>query len=756
MLLWLAWGIGLGLTDTAVFAWSTAWVLICAGLAYTLLQTKLNLRLRDPGMTNPIAAGAALCVVGISLALGPQLRGAVLPWLIFAFAFATYRVGPPLLARLTLFVLALLLIETAITAMIHQQWAIIAWQTMPVAVGIISSAASGSAVARARIEAAKQLRLDRTVLDSITDAVISISPTGQVMDINRVCEMILAMRRADARGRRLDELITPVDRQSQQSLADIVTRLTSMSPFTERLQIVDARQADATPLDIECSVSPVRGRRDEVFGLAVVLRDVSEVSKLVRRLEYDSSHDELTGLFNRRGLRGAITAMVDQTAGQSADRPADLARIAPERHSPAPGTGGLSGVGAPLIAALLIVDLDQFKLVNDSCGHDAGDALLKRVAATLAGLVRERGVVARYGGDEFAILLNSTHSSAAERFAEVIIGAISRLEFEWHGQRFATGASVGISLIELEHADISQALLRADSALYLAKDLGGGRVQLHQDADQHVRRKSNQLEWIARINDALQNNRFELYAQRVQAVDATNESHFEILLRLCTRDGGLALPGEFIPAAERYQLMPAIDRWVVRNVLQKLRQVRLAGRIAPRVAINLSSQSVNDSGFLPFLRDAIAASGVPADQLAFELTETVAVKNLDAARNFVRAIRALGCQFALDDVGAGFNTIATVKQMEFDAIKIDGHYIRDYDVSAADRSVVESLLRAAESMRLKTVAEMVESSAVALRLKLAGVKFLQGFAIHRPEPLLNLLGPLLSAPAPTGAARSLP
>lgn len=732
LIAWASIGALAGFIDrSAVLSAAVVAAIFCGG-GLLLVRTNWNLRLSNPGLAKPMVLAATGVVLLMAHQVSPALRSVWMPWIIMAFAFGGFGARTRALVPLAWEISALLIIETIWFGLIHGQWSLILWQTTATLAAIGCIAAFSAQVNRQRAAATRQMQLDKTVLDSIADAVVSLDESGGIQHLNRAAEELLGSPEAVAKGRRLVDCLRWESDADASAITSLVTEADASGSARVRAQATGDRQGDAPLRDLECSSARVEDRKGQVFGRVLVLRDVTESAQLMRQLEHDSFHDELTGLQNRRGLHRALdatmAAKVATNAEGSAGRPSASHRAAEIAAAPATSTH-----------AVMIVDLDQFKIVNDTCGHAAGDHLIRQVARTLLGAVRGIDVVTRYGGDEFAILLRDASRTAAYDIGQRILDAIANLHFEWGGRRFQTGASIGCALIDARDIDVDQVMLRADSALYLAKDLGRGRMQMHADGDEHIARKSRELEWACRINDALQTDTFELYAQRIEAAQVEDRERYELLIRLRDGTGEVIAPGEFLPAAERFNLMPALDRWVVRRALQQLSDARDQGATVPWVAINLSAQSLQDRTFLTELLDRIRQSRLPTDCLCFELTETVAVANFENARAFIDSVRALGCQFALDDVGAGFNSFSYLRHLTFDSIKIDGHYVRGVDQNTVDRTLVQSLIDAATTMGLTTVAEMVETSQVAATLRGMGVQHLQGYALHRPEPLRAVL-----------------
>ena len=432
-----------------------------------------------------------------------------------------------------------------------------------------------------------------------------------------------------------------------------------------------------------------------------IFHDITE-RREVQALGHEATHDSLTGLVNRAELERRLERV-------------------------------LAGADTRDPHALLFLDLDQFKLVNDTCGHAAGDALLRQLPAVLERPLRKRDTLARLGGDEFGVLLECCPEEHALRIAQQLVQAIQEFPFAWEDKRFTVGASIGLVAIPAGGDTLTEVMSAADRACYAAKDKGRNRVHVYAASDEELRQRRGEMQWIPRLHRALAEDRFRLYAQPVVALNdhGTEVEYTEVLLRLADEQEGLLLPGVFIPAAERYQQMRAVDRWVVRTALSHL----AARGDAVRYGINISAQSLCDAGFLVFVLEQLDATGVVPGQVCFEITETAAITDLKHALGFMRALKERGCRFALDDFGSGFASFGYLKTLPVDYVKIDGHFVKDIPADPFDDAVVQAIQRIAKALGLRTVAESVESEAILERVKAIGIDFAQGYAIARPESL---------------------
>jgi diguanylate cyclase (GGDEF)-like protein len=456
---------------------------------------------------------------------------------------------------------------------------------------------------------------------------------------------------------------------------------------------------------IEDSAAPIRDRDGHILGVVLVFHDVSEKRKLTHQLSHQARHDALTGLINRSEFERRLKELLDSAASQN------------RQH------------------ALLYLDLDQFKVVNDTCGHSAGDELLRQLTAHIQGKTRDSDTFARLGGDEFGILLENCPLDQALRVAITLLDEVRTFRFIWLDKTFAVGVSIGLVAITKDSGNSANVLSAADTACYAAKDKGRNRVQVYSPDDREMAERHGEMHWVARIAMAFEKERFQLYYQPIVPISGKTpkeEQHFEILLRMLDEDNQLVPPGSFIPAAERYNLMAEIDRWVVRNALNWL----IAHAEQPVIcAINLSGQSVNDDRFLGFLIDQINGTGVPPHKVCFEITETSAISNLSKASGFIKTIKSLGCSFALDDFGSGMSSFAYLKNLPVDYLKIDGSFVRDMIGDPIDCAMVESINNIGHVLEIKTIAEFVENQAILDKLHAIGVDYAQGYGIAKPGPL---------------------
>jgi len=448
-----------------------------------------------------------------------------------------------------------------------------------------------------------------------------------------------------------------------------------------------------------------------------VTRDITEAKVLSNRLHYQATHDMLTGLVNR--------AEFEQRLEQSLKR-ANADKCA---H------------------AVFFIDLDQFKVINDTCGHFAGDQLLKQAAAIFRSQLRAHDTVARLGGDEFAVLLEYCSEEEAEELATKLRAEIEVRDFIWEDRSFRYTCSIGLVMIDYATPSLAEVLKNVDAACYIAKDRGRNCVYMHRTDDDSTLQKIGEMHWIAKIHEGINSNRFMLYAQLIQGLGADQNSlHAEVLLRYVDDDGSSVPPGAFLPAAERYGVMSQVDRYVVASTLDCLKENRRLLERVDLICINLSGQSIADEDFLNFAIDQLTENAEFATYLCFEITETAAISNLNSANHFIRTMRALGCRFSLDDFGSGLSSFAYLKNLPVDYVKIDGEFVRDIATDTLNLAVIKSINEIAHLLGKQTVAEYVENDEIKRLLVDVGVNYVQGYGIHKPQPIGQLRESLLQAP----------
>lgn len=568
--------------------------------------------------------------------------------------------------------------------------------------------AADAAAARQRESDAKlalERRLAENTLGSISEAVLRFDPAGRLEYLNPSAARLLQLQPSEALGRSADTLLqhmAPAARDAFLALMNQV-RSTDHQACLPDPVIIDG--GDEARHVVEMSATPVGLNPEAPQGVVVVVRDVSQTRRLAIELSHQASHDPLTGLINRREF----------------DR--RLARL----HDELPREGS--------VHALLYLDLDRFKIVNDTCGHAAGDQLLKQLSQALLARMRHSDSLARLGGDEFGVLLPGCSINDALRIAGEIQRTVETFRFVWGERRFAVGCSVGVVSLDKRFTTAHEALSAADAACYAANERGGNRVCAYAPEDQTFQRHVGDRQWAYRLPHAIEQGEFRIYGQPIVPLGETAHApKWEILLRMQTNTGELVLPGAFIPAAERYGLMPSIDRWVIEQTLA-LHATHWPADTLPVFCINLSGASINDDQFLHFLRERIRGHGERARALCFEITETAAISNLAQAASIIAELRELGCRFALDDFGAGMSSFPYLKSLPVDYLKIEGGFVRGIEPASLDHALVEAINGVAHRMGLRTIAEHVENVATLDLLRELGVDFAQGFALGEPVPM---------------------
>ncbi len=544
----------------------------------------------------------------------------------------------------------------------------------------------------------------QVTLHSIGEAVITTDAQGRVDYLNPVAETLTGWTVAEAKGQFLNSVVEIVAESNRRPVPDLVSRclqegemvgLTADSVFINRF---------GQEYAIESSAGPIRRRDRSVLGVVVVLRDVTDQRRLAQRLVYDATHDALTGLVNRREFERRLEQALAS------------AKQYQTHH------------------ALCYLDLDQFKLVNDTVGHAAGDELLKQIRGLMKHQFRDRDTVARLGGDEFGLLLNHCPLDQAAVIAQTLVSNIRDYRFVWKGRIFQIGASIGITPVTATAEDTDQLLSQADVACYAAKERGRNQVRIYRQEDSEPSQRHGELLRAAKLKQALEQGQFRLYRQPIipLASDRNRPTRYEVLLRLLDEDNELLLPGTFIPAAERYGLMGMIDRWVIRKAFQRLAEG--PGGEYSEIAINVSGNSLNDEAFPAFVQGQFSEFGLPPQRVCFEITETAAIHCLSRATKFMSMLRKQGSHLALDDFGSGLSSFRYLKTFPVNYLKIDGSFVRDMLENHGSCALVTAINQAGHAMNLKTIAEYAQSQAIVERLQELGVDYAQGYALGRPEP----------------------
>ncbi len=560
-------------------------------------------------------------------------------------------------------------------------------------------------LAAAELFAEKERAL--VTLASIADGVITTDTEGWINYMNPVAQDLTGWKLDKAYGLPIQALFRLVDELHQRSVPNPIEMVLREERTIEVATNMLLKRNDGATIPVVHSAAPIRDRAGQLIGVVLVLHDVSRERQYAAKLSYQASHDSLTGLINRSEFERRVNIAL-QSAAQIG------------RHH-----------------AVMYLDLDQFKVVNDTCGHAAGDQLMRQISALLAQCLREGDTLARLGGDEFGVLLENCPPTAALRIADKLRQTVTDFHFAWEHLSFSIGVSIGLVNVEDGLFTLAEILRAADAACYMAKEKGRNRVQVYRPDDSELTLRQGEMEWIGRLQKALDENRFVLYAQDIVGVGEkrTQGVHCELLIRMLDERGELVPPMAFIPAAERYNLMPAIDRWVIRTAfatLARLKHDRDAEPIA-LCAINLSGASIGDERFLDFVRDQLRVFDIERSCVCFEITETAAIANLDKAARFIQELKTLGCRFCLDDFGAGMSSFGYLKHLPVDFLKIDGVFVKDMADDPIDRAMVEAINSIGHVMGKQTIAEFVDNERILVALEELGVDFAQGYGIDKPK-----------------------
>jgi diguanylate cyclase (GGDEF)-like protein/PAS domain S-box-containing protein len=549
-------------------------------------------------------------------------------------------------------------------------------------------------------------RLEVT-LQSIGDGVICTDAEGRVTMMNPVAEAMTGWPREEAIGHPIEEVFDLFLEETHMPVRNPVRDcLLQGRPFFLQ-EGVSLRVRNGTSREVQDSASPIHAHNGQVSGAVLVFQDVTRMRTIQREMAFSSTHDALTLLPNRRQFETGLTDALMRSISSGM------------RHT------------------VCFLDLDRFKVVNDTAGHMAGDVLLKSVATLLKQHVRTADMVARLGGDEFAIILEGCSPEQAEPTLQKIMDAISALGFVWEDRSFPISASLGVTEMT-EKSDIATVMKQADVACYAAKNAGRNHMSVYHPDNGEVYDRHHQLQVASEIRDAIKANRFTLLAQPIMSTRGDTAPRYELLLRMRGRGGEMISPGSFIPAAERYDLMADLDRWVLTQALEH-RGGDLAAVPGLQLSINLSANSLNDSKFLPFFLDLLRRSSIPPSSLTFEITETSLINNLLNASSVIEQVRSTGCKVALDDFGVGMSSFSYLRSFRVDFIKIEGSFVRNITHSAVDMTIVRSINNIAHEVGAQTIAEFVEDHEILDRVTALGIDFAQGYAVGRPEPIESLL-----------------
>ena len=566
-------------------------------------------------------------------------------------------------------------------------------------------------IARSENELHREKELAEVTLHSIADGVITLDAGGNVEYMNPVAEEYTGWKSHEAKGRPLDVVYRVVDEQTGKPIPHPGGHEAGARGGGMTVRLLGRA---GNMCAIRDSTAPIHNSEDNLVGWVVVFHDVSQIQEMAQQLSWQASHDALTGLVNRREFERRLGGLIEAVRADG------------KQH------------------ALLYMDLDNFKTVNDTCGHAAGDELLLQLTTVMQSRMRGSDTLARLGGDEFGVLLESCPLDQAVRIANGLREAVRDFRFIWQDKTFGIVVSAGLVAIDGTES-VSRVLASADATCYDAKSKGRDRVQVHRAKHDLGSEQSADLQVVSQINHAFELGNFRLYRQKIIALgqDGGNEPHYEILVRMVDRTGNLIPPSGFMAAAERYNLLSSIERWVISSLVEFL-HLECENGALPRepsalsgafYAVNLSGVSINDASFTDFLRQLLTRFNLPRGLLCFEVTETTAISNLNKAAHLMHELKAMGCRFALDDFGIGMSSFAYLKYLPVDYIKIDGVFVRDMADDPMDQAIVEAINRIAHILGLKTVAEFVEDATIMEKLRSIGVDYAQGYFVAKPEAL---------------------
>ncbi len=548
----------------------------------------------------------------------------------------------------------------------------------------------------------------QVTLESIAEGVITTDTHGVIDYLNSAAMELTGASEKEAVGQRISDIVKLVDESDRRDLGDPVAQC-----LVKRKRISMGRRAllvsllDDKELSVEVTASPIASLDGGISGSVIMVRDVSELRGLTARISYQAAHDGLTGLINRREFERQVNVALQDSVKDGTHH------------------------------VLCFLDLDRFKTVNDTCGHQAGDLLLREISSLIKEQVRDSDFVGRLGGDEFGMLLVGCPLKKARQIADDVCEAVRSYRFVWQDKIFSVGVSIGLVEIGPDSTSVDDVLSAADSACYLAKENGRGRVHVYSAQDEAGARQRGEIHWLQKLQHALKDDRFELYVQPIISMGGRVPSGpaVEVFLRLLDDDGSLIQPVNFIRAAERYRLMGSVDRWVVGATLASLSQGGIRLPDDRSIAINISGQTMGDENFLEFVVDSLDHSQVDPSRICFEVTEAAVMSNLEHARRFVGVLHGMGCSFGLDDFGRGIGSLSSLQGLDVDYVKIDGAFTRNLGDDTVNQEVVGAITRLSKAVGFKVVAEQVEDQSSFDNLRDLGVNFIQGNYVEAPRSL---------------------
>ena len=564
------------------------------------------------------------------------------------------------------------------------------------------------ALKRALNTLANEKERAEVTLHCIGDAVITTDAEECIEYLNPVAEQLTGWTNAAAHGLPASQVFNIINETTGAPLDNPVEKAINENRIVPLANHAALIKRNGKIIPIEDSAAPIRDKRNQIIGAVLVFHDVSHARAMATKLSHQASHDALTGLLNRHTFESRLQQALDNAQQENT------------HHT------------------LCYMDLDQFKIVNDTCGHIAGDELLRQLAVELRTQIRGSDILARLGGDEFGLLLEGCSLDMSDMIVGKLLQTVRDFRFHWQAQSFSVGVSIGVVSIHADCGGLMEIMRAADSACYAAKDGGRNRIYIYQADDKEVAQRRGEMRWVARITQALDEGRLRLYYQTIQPLKyVTQGAHYEILLRMLDEEGQIVPPGVFIPAAERYDLMPTIDRWVIENTFDTLGKLYRgeAKKQLHTCSINLSGTSWADESLAGFICEMAGRYRVAARSICFEITETAAISNLGKTIAFIRDLKQAGFRFSLDDFGSGVSSFGYLKQLPVDYLKIDGSFVKNIINDKIDHAMVEAINQVGHIMGIQTIAEFVENEEILARITAMGVDYAQGYAIARPQPL---------------------
>ncbi|MEG3931040.1 EAL domain-containing protein [Microcoleus sp. T3_B1] len=549
--------------------------------------------------------------------------------------------------------------------------------------------------------------LAQVTLQSIGDAVITTDAQGNVRYFNPIAEQLTGWKNHEVQGVPFSTVFLIVEQVTREPVENPINKALLEERIVTLANNTILISHDGTEYPIADSAAPIRDREGQIIGAVMVFHDVTESRYLTRQLSWEENHDALTGLINRRKFEQQLVEALASVKDSN------------QQH------------------ALCYLDLDQFKVVNDTVGHIAGDELLRQITALIQKGVRANDMLARLGGDEFGILLTQCSLSQATQIAENLKDIVHQFRFIWNGKTFIIGVSIGVVAIDQTSQNLMELLGAADAACYAAKARGRNCVHIYSLDDSELIKQRGQRQLIAQISRALETNRFCLYYQKIVSITSKPlVEHYEILLRMLDENGKIVSPAQFIPAAERYGLITEIDCWVIEKFFSNYHKLPEKDALSQGLyTINLSGASISNNQFMRFLIEQFSRYQVPPQTIGFEITETAAIANFEQARYFMGELKKIGCCFALDDFGSGLSSFAYLINLPVDYLKIDGAFVKNISHNLISQALVEGFNGIAHAMNLETIAEFVEDETILEKLREIGVDYAQGYGIARPVPI---------------------